>query len=91
MFDNVLGDSQPLRFSKEITSTNTDRYQSFHSLNFRADYRRSFGRTNVIAFIDVINAYGADNPSSSEFNERSGQDVIEDGESFPLIGFRLEW
>ncbi len=91
VFDNVLGDGQPLRFSKQITSTNTDRYESYNSLNFRADYRRAFGRTNVIAFIDIINVYGADNPGSSEFNERTGEDVIEEGESLPLVGFRLEW
>ncbi len=91
VYDNVLGDGELLRFSKEIVSTNTDRYKSFNSLNFRADYRRSFGATNIIAFIDVINVFGADNPSSSDFNERTGVDVVEDGSAVPLIGLRLEW
>ncbi len=89
--ENVLGDGQPLRFSKEITEKNSDRYKAFHSLNFRADYRRSFGAANFIAFIDVINVYGAANESNSEFNERTGEDVTEEGETFPLLGLRFEW
>ena len=89
--ENVLESGQPLRFSKEIITTNTERYSHFHSLNFRIDYRRTFGNTSLISFFDVINAYGSDNPSSSEFNERTGKDVIEEGEVLPLIGVRLEW
>lgn len=89
--ENVLGDAMPLRYSKEIISNNTERFDSFSSLNIRLDYRRSFGRTQLIAFVDVINLLGADNPSSEEFNERTGENVIEDGESIPLIGLRFEW
>ena len=89
--ENVLGDGNPYRYSKEITATNTERYDSFNALNFRVDYQRAFGRLNVIAFLDVINALGAENPSTSEFNERTGKDVIEAGESIPLIGLRFTW
>lgn len=89
--ENVLGDGEPLRFSKEITSTNSDRYQGFSSLNFRADYRTSWGSTDIIAFIDIINVLGSANPSSADFNERTGEDSVEDGEVFPQLGFRLEW
>ncbi len=89
--ENVLGDGQPLRFSKEIVSFNTDRFESFSSLNFRLDYQRTFGATSVIAFLDVLNAYGADNPGSADFNERSGEDVVEDGSPLPLVGLRFEW
>lgn len=89
--ENVLGEGQPLRFSKENITTNTERFDNFHALNFRVDYRRTFGSMSMIAFFDVINAYGADNPSTSEFNERTGQDVIEEGETLPILGLRLEW
>lgn len=89
--DNVLGDGQPLRYSRETVAFNTGRYDSYSALNFRVDYRRAFGRTNVIAFLDVINALGSTNPSNTRFNERSGQDVDEDGSAVPLVGLRLEW
>lgn len=89
--ENVLGNGEPLRFSKEHTTKNIDRYAGFSSINLRVDYRRSLGPVDVIAFIDVINLLGSDNPSSAEFNERTGQDVVEDGESFPLLGLRFEW
>lgn len=88
---DVLGEGQALRYSKEHITTNTERFSNFHTLNFRLDYRRTFGGVSVIAFFDVINAYGADNPSTTEFNERSGEDIIEEGETLPFIGFRLEW
>lgn len=89
--DDVLGDAQPLRYSREAITTNTDRYGSYSSLNFRADYIRSFGRTNVIAFIDVINLLGSENPGNSDFNERSGKEEIEDGETLPIVGLMFEW
>ena len=91
IYDNVLGDGNILRFSKETSEQNTGRFDSFHSLNFRVDYQKALGRLNVIAFLDVINAYGAANPSASSFNERTGENTINDGDAFPLIGLRLEW
>jgi len=89
--DNVLGAGQPLRYSRETIETNTDRYGDYNSLNFRADYIRSFGSTNVIVFIDVINLLGSDNPGNSDFNERSGTEEIEDGEALPIVGLMFEW
>ena len=89
--DNVLGDGQPLRYSRETIETNTDRYGSYNSLNFRADYIRGFGSTNVIVFIDVINVLGSENPANSDFNERSGTEKVEDGSPLPIFGFMLEW
>lgn len=88
---DVLGAGQPLRFSREVTANNVDRFQPYHSLNMRVDYRRTFGNTHMTAFFDVINLYGSENPSSTEFNERTGKDLIEEGESIPLMGLRLEW
>lgn len=89
--DDVLGAGQPLRYSRETIETNTDRYGDYNSLNFRADYIRAFGRTNVIVFIDVINLLGSANPGNSDFNERNGTEEVEDGEALPLIGLMFEW
>lgn len=89
--DNVLGDGEPLRYSKEFTSNNTKRYGTYSSLNLRIDYRRNIGRTNIVAFFDVINLLGAKNPNSETFNERTGEDEPEEGGALPLVGFRLEW
>ncbi len=89
--ENVLGEGQPLRYSREKIADNTERYGSYSSLNFRGDYIRTFGRTNVIAFIDIINVLGSENPSNSDFNERSGTEEVEDGEAFPIVGLMFEW
>ena len=88
---NVLGDGNPLRFSKQITDRNAERYGNFHSLNFRVDYVRDLRYVDLIAFLDVINAYGASNPDFEEFNPRTGELDAEEGSAFPLLGFRLEW
>ncbi len=88
---DVLPSSGLLRYSKEITARNVDRFDGFSSLNFRADYRRQYSWTELVAFVDIINLLGSDNPSSAEFNERTGLDVVEDGESIILLGFKLQW
>jgi TonB dependent receptor/Carboxypeptidase regulatory-like domain/TonB-dependent Receptor Plug Domain len=89
--ENVLGAGQPLRYSRETIETNADRFDSFSSLNVRLDYIRTFGRTKVIAFVDVINLLESDNPSNSDFNERRGVDETEDGSALPIIGLMFEW
>ena len=89
--ENVLGDGNPLRFSKEITAQNTERFNNFNSLNVRIDYRRNIGRAEFIAFLDVINVAGAENPNATEFNERTGEAVAEEGDAFPLLGLRVTW
>ncbi len=91
IYENVLPEGEPLRYSRETIAKNTGRYSGYSSFNFRADYRRTLGGTDLIAFIDVINLLGADNPSSSEFNERTGKNEVEEGESIPLIGLIFEW
>lgn len=91
IYENVQDAGEPLRYSRETIAKNTGRYSGFSSLNFRADYRRSIGRADVIAFIDVINILEAENPSTSEFNERTGKNEVEEGEAFPLLGLIIEW
>ena len=89
--DNVLGDDEPLRFSKEIVGRNDERFDGYRTLNLRVDYRRSIGPADVIAFVDIINVLGSANPNSADFNDRTGQESVEDGDSFPLVGLRFEF
>lgn len=89
--ENVLGDGELLRYSREFISNNTERYDSFSSLNVRVDYQRHFGSVDLIAFLDIINLLGSENPSESEFNERTGRIEAEEGETLPLFGFRFLW
>ena len=59
---DVLADAGgPLRYSKEIVDTNSERMPAYHALTLRADYRRRFGPLSLIAFLDVINVYGRKN------------------------------
>jgi outer membrane receptor protein involved in Fe transport len=88
--EDVLGPGQPLRYSKEITRQNVHRADDFSLLNVRVDYRRPIGPVDLIAFLDVVNLYGASNSDSVEFDPRRGINVEESGEVTPLIGLRFE-
>jgi hypothetical protein len=89
----VLADAGgPLRYSKEIVDTNSERMPAYHSLTLRADYRRRFGPVSLIAFLDVINVYGRKNGNSFEWDERRGVNIMEGlDESLPIIGLKFEY
>jgi len=89
--DDVLaGIGGPLRFSQEFISNGTLRWDDFHELNVRVDYRRPLGPVDFIAFLDVLNIYGASPPDEREFNPVTGVLKRDDGEATPLIGIRFE-
>ena len=80
----------PLRFSQESTTNNTLRWEDFHRLNARVDYRRPLGPVDFIAFIDVLNVYASASTDEREFNSATGELKAEDGEAIPLFGIRFE-
>ncbi|WP_237132211.1 TonB-dependent receptor [Pseudohongiella sp. O18] len=88
---DVLGDGQPLRYSKEITERNVGRTDGSGLLNVRVDYRRAFGPIDVTAFLDVINVTAASSGDDTEFDYRRGVQVQDDSEAEPLIGLRLDY
>ncbi|HBN13763.1 MAG TPA: TonB-dependent receptor, partial [Pseudohongiella sp.] len=88
---DVLGDGQPLRYSKEITERNVGRTDGSGLLNIRVDYRRAFGPIDVTAFLDVINVTAASSGDDTEFDYRRGVQVQDDSEAEPLIGLRLDY
>lgn len=88
---NVLGEGQPMRFSKEITERNVGRKSGSSSLNLRVDYRRAFGPIDVTTFLDVINVTGASSSDDTEFDYRRGVVVVDENEAEPLIGLRLDY
>jgi hypothetical protein len=59
-------------------------------LNVRVDYRRPLGPVDLVAFLDIVNLYGADNSDALEFDPRRGVNVVESGEMTPFIGLRFE-
>lgn len=88
--DDVLAPGGPLRYSKELTTTNTLRADDYYALNLRVDYRRPLGWLDFVAFLDVINVIGGDGASPDEFNPRTGLNVADEEEALPLFGLILE-
>lgn len=91
VYADVLGDPDLVRFSKELTTRNTRRYPDYHVLNLRVDYRRRLGPLSLIAFLDVINAYGRDNIDSRDWDERRGIETGDGFGVFPNIGLKFEY
>lgn len=89
--EDVLADlGGPLRFSQESITTNTLRWDDYHTLNARVDYRRPVGPFDLVAFLDVLNVYGGSTTDEQEFNSVTGTAVVDDGEALPLLGLRIE-
>lgn len=89
---NVLGGAGPVRYSKELTRTNTERLPAYHALSLRVDYQRRFGPVSLVAYLDILNVYGRKNGNAYEWNERRGENVIEGlDEPLPTIGLRIEY
>jgi hypothetical protein len=88
---DVLGQGQPLRYSKEIIERNVGRKNGSSLLNVRVDYRRAFGPIDVTAFLDVINVTAASSSDDTEFDYRRGVELKDESEAEPLIGLRLDY
>ena len=88
--DVLAGIGGPLRYSQEFTTRNTARWDDFHTLNVRLDYRRPVGPVDLVAFLDILNVYGGSASDELEFNPATGSIVADDGDVFPLIGIRFE-
>ncbi len=92
IYKDVHNNPNRVRYAKAITSENTSRFDAFHSLNFRVDYRHQFYENLAItAFIDLLNVYGNNNYYREEFNEFNGKNEGEGLQFLPTIGFKLEY
>jgi hypothetical protein len=92
VYSDVLGGVEPVRYSKELTSTNTERLPVYHSMSLRADYQRRFGPLSLVAYLDIQNVYGRKNADAYEWDERRGVNVVEGlDEPLPTIGVRFEY
>jgi outer membrane receptor protein involved in Fe transport len=90
--NDVLGGASPMRYSKELTSTNAERLPVYHSLSLRADYQRRFGPLSLVGYLDIMNVYGRKNGNAYEWDERRGVNIIEGlDELLPTIGLRFEY
>ena len=88
--DVLRDDGGPLRYSQEFITNNTMRWDDYHQLDLRVDYRRPLGPVDLIAFVDVLNVYGSATSDEREFNPVTGEFKVDDGEPTPLIGLRVE-
>ncbi|MEL6949882.1 MAG: TonB-dependent receptor [Pseudomonadota bacterium] len=90
-YEDVLAPNLPVRFSREITETNVDRSDAFHSLDVRVDYRRPVGPIDLVLFLDILNVYGGPSGEPPELNIFRGDEVSDDGDTLPLIGLIFEY
>ena len=90
IYEDVLPPGEPLRYSQEFITNNTIRNDSFNLLNIRVDYFRSFDYFNLIAFLDISNILGKSEDGLEDFNPRTGNVSVDEGETTPIIGLKFE-
>ncbi|MEM1088916.1 MAG: TonB-dependent receptor [Pseudomonadota bacterium] len=90
-YEDVLAPNLPVRFSREITQTNVDRGDAFHSLDVRVDYRRPMGPVDFVLFLDVLNVYGGPSGEPPELNILRGNEISDDEDALPLLGLIFEY
>ncbi len=88
--ENVLNNSEVMRFSKEITERNADRLPDFHLLSVRVDYRKQFGPLGLITFLELDNLYNRFNTWEDRFSELTGEEKGLGLGFFANVGFKLE-
>jgi hypothetical protein len=88
---NILNNQRKIRYSKEITGNNNLRYNDFHSLNLRVDYRRQFSKYfALVAYIDIYNLYNRKNQEEDSFQETTGINEFDSVSMIPTIGLKVE-
>jgi len=89
---NVLADPNKVRYSEEIITENTKRFDDFYALNLRVDYRHQF-TTNfaLIAFIDVLNVLNNENAFQETLNSLTGKMELEGSMMYPTFGLKVEF
>lgn len=88
---NIFNDPNFVRYSKEITGNNNQRFDDFQTLNLRIDYRLQFGWLALVTFLDVLNLYDRLNVSEEQLNEITGTIKKSGFQIIPTFGFRLEF
>ena len=89
--EDIFAPDPPVRYSREITETNVDRADAFHSLDIRVDYRRPIGPVDLVLFVDVINAYGGPSGEPPELNILAGDSIDDEEDPIPLLGLIIEY
>ncbi len=88
---NIFNDPNVVRYSKEITGNNVQRWEDFQTLNFRVDYRHQFGSLALVTFLDVLNLYDRLNASEEQLNEITGTIKKSGFRIIPTLGVKLEY
>ncbi len=73
-------------------SINSDRLPTYHRLDLRLQYARTFGRIHSTFYLDVINAYARKNAVGYIYNQDYSERDIEEGMPLlPSIGVKIEF
>ncbi|OGU79016.1 MAG: hypothetical protein A2279_11155 [Stygiobacter sp. RIFOXYA12_FULL_38_9] len=92
LHSDALNNPDKLRYSMEITSRNSRRFEDYHALHFRVDYRNQFtDNLALIAYLDIMNLYDRANGFQDTLNQVTGKIEVEGSSMVPTIGFKVEF
>ncbi len=94
---DIFNNPNFIRYSRENTGNNNERYPDFQTLNMRVDYRKQFGDVPLVknlafvAFLDILNFYNHPNTNSEELREFNGKVLTTGVGMLPTLGVKLEF
>jgi len=89
--ENVLNNSNYLRYSKELIGRNELRLPNFTSLDLRANYNFKFKNSKIIVFVDIVNVLNKQIANSESFNPITGKNYYDGLAIFPTGGLKFEF
>ena len=76
----------------DAARVNTERYEAYHRLDLRFDYRRHYANYNLVSFFSLLNTYNRANIFNYYWdNEDREVDRIDQWKLLPIGGFELEF
>ncbi len=92
IFEDVHNDPQKLRYAMVSTTKNSKRYEPYHTLNVRVDYRVQLSNYFAMtAFLDLMNLYDNKANFAEYFHETTGRIEGNGSEFLPRFGFKFEF
>lgn len=91
IYEDVHNDRNNLRYSKSSIAKNSERFNAFHTLDLRVDYRAQLlDRLAITAFLELIDIFGNENYFAEYFYETTGRVEGNGSVFFPKLGFKIE-
>ena len=90
-YENVLNNTNYLRYSEQLIGRNGNRLPDFSSLDIRVNYNFKFKSANLTMFMDIVNVLNKQIANGESFNSITGKTYYDGLAIFPTGGLKFEF